>query len=342
MVFTAFAVVYPDIKAKTTRIGTLATPDSSTAATQGLSVTASGTNKRLFVVQINGQNNKAILYMYKDYTAMTNSSDDEYGTFVLSDFVGHANAMAIDNNYIYIACWNGKTNENGQKIARISRNMLWKKYKSTTSTNKGTLTANSDGVTIMSAEYSNGTPYNYDIVSMTYYKNGKFIVNRGVRRPSEADYFQYTTAEISGDKFIVSNSAIDKFEVSFETKGTTAQDIGYDSDCGFFVVRYLGGAKNSIIWVKLNSLTGENRVYKKDNSKYRVITVNKSSNIFDAYELESVSIGMDNHLYANVNTKVIDGKESIYPGFVKDAIIRIERPQAVNDNTKFLGTTITE
>lgn len=280
--------------------------------------------------------------MYKDYTAMTNSSTDEYGTFTLSNFVGHANAMAIDDDYIYIACWNAKNDTNGQKIARIKRSMLWSKYKSTTSINKGTLTSNSDGVTIMSAEYSDGTPYNYDIVSMTNYRDGKFIVNRGVRKTSDADYFQYTTAVISGDKFIVSKSASDKFEIAFETKDTTAQDIGYDINCGFFVVRYLGEAKNAIIWVKLSSLDVENRIYKKDNSLYRIINVNmnKSSDIFNVYELESVSIGTDNHMYANVNTDVKD--KSKYPHYAKDAIIKIQRPQAVNGKTKFLAATITE
>lgn len=321
---------------------------------EGLCVTASGDNKRLFVVKVSSDDQKAMLYMYKDYTTMDNSSDDEYGRFTLSGFVGHANGMAIDDNYIYITGWNSKNGSNGNKIVRIKRSMLWSKYKSTTAIDKGTLTADSSGCTILPVVYSDGSSFDKNIASITYYKNGQFLVayqlNRnnskdsqffeGVNLDENKDYFSYTTAQISNGKFVVNNSKSDVFRVSFDVKNTTGQDIGYDPDCGFFIVRWLGGAKNSIIWVKLNSLSGENRIYEKDNSKYRIIKVNKSSGIFNSYELESVSIGSDNCMYASVNTVVTDSEK--YSKYSKDGIFKIERPTEVAGSTNFLGYYFTQ
>ncbi|MBO5184430.1 MAG: hypothetical protein J6D79_01685, partial [Clostridia bacterium] len=92
-----------------------------------------------------------------------------------------------------------------------------------------------------------------------------------------------------------------------------------------------------IIWIKLNSLSGNYRVYTSANSKYRHINVNKSANIFTKYELESVSIGSDKCLYANVNTAIVSGAN---PNYATDAVIRIERKEPVENSTKFLGSNI--
>lgn len=149
------------------------------------------------------------------------------------------------------------------------------------------------------------------------------------------DYFTFTTAHISDGKFIVSNSKNDVFAVDSDITGSTSQDIGYDKNCGFFIVRWLGGTKNSIIWIKLNSLSGQNRTYNAINSKFRIINVNKSSSIFNKYELESVSIGSNNKMYANVNTTVTN--KTTYKQYKEDAIITIERPTKAGGSTNFLG-----
>ena len=71
--------------------------------------------------------------------------------------------------------------------------------------------------------------------------------------------------------------------------------------------------------------------------QFGIIRVNKSSNIFEKYELESVSIGVDNNMYASVNVKVL-GKETDeqYNKYRKDPIIQIMRP----DGNNFLVTNI--
>lgn len=153
------------------------------------------------------------------------------------------------------------------------------------------------------------------------------------------EYYNFTTGSVVNNKLIVSDDSVDKFQVAFEMVGTSGQDIGYDPDCGFFITRFIEGTQNAIIWVKLNSLSGENRVYTADNSNYRIIRVNKSSEIFALYELEAVSIGSDNYMYASVNVHLQEG--AMYPNYQKDPIIKIERPTEVNGTTKFLGDNIT-
>lgn len=349
----ALAVVLSDINAKTKRIESLVRIDNACNKTQGLTVTASGSNKRLFVVRINKLENKAILYMYKNYTKMSTEGTNEYRAFELLDFAKHANGMAIDDDNIYITCSSG----NNVRVARIERAVLWDMYNST---NNDQLTADSGGVTIMPVVNSDRTPYNKKIIGITYYEDGKFIV---MTEPT-GNYLNFATAYISDDDndgknddndvLVVSNDATKTFKVYFDdTNSTFNQDIGYDSDCGLFIVRAyktqtidengnevdVATTNNSIIWINLNSLPIENnRVYTKTNSEYRIIKVNKSSDIFKIYELESVSIGSDNYMYASVNVHVWDS--NTYSQYMLDPIIRIKRPDEANGSDQFLVSNI--
>ena len=349
-----------DITAATKRIGSVSsanenselTPGISWAGMQGMCVTATGSNNRLFAVNIRESENKVKLYMYKDYTSMTNSDDDDYGTFLLNGIAGHANGLAVDDNYIYITCWSKKTSENGNKILRISRSKLWSMYKATSDTYKGEIEVDGTGCTILSSYYSDGNIYNGVIYSITYYKNGKFIINYDVKssekytkddHPTKIIY--YTTAEVQNGRFVINNSPSEIFCVDTEVVNPKGQDIGYGASNGFFIVLWLGNdttnvdmTKNTIVWVKLNSLSGIERFYSSSNekAKYRHINVNKSESIFKKYEMESVSIGSDNCLYANVNTGIKTG----YEKYEDNAIIRVERSVPVNNSTKFLGRNI--
>lgn len=371
----ALAATLPDINAKTERIESLEAPSGyselNCKATQSLSVTSSGNNKRLFVVRIkskdknntsNNTDDLAMLYMYKNYKDIS----EGYGVFLLKNLVGHANGMAIDDKYIYITCWDdddsdGNTNE--LKIVRIKRQKLWELYKKKETIFKEELDANSSGVTIMPVVDSNGVGYTKKIYGITYYKDEvdeeenktikSFIINTKKTFKNDTYYLNFTKAEISDngtpnndqdDYLIVSDSATDKFQVVFnDAPNTSGQDIGYDPDCGLFIVRsykekityvdengkekekYVPTTENVIIWVKLDSLPSENRIYTPNSYEYRIINVNKSSNIFKHYELESVSIGSDNHMYASVNVELSD---SSYTQYKLDPIIKITRPNS--------------
>ena len=331
-----------DIYASITKLASL---ELGYGGTQGLSVTASGANKRLFVVRVSQNNTNATLYMYKNYLEMSETDTDEYGTFNLPNLVGHANGMAIDNSYIYILRGN---NENFiPEVVRIKRSYLWSMYNNTDAVNKGTLTIDSGNVDILTAEYSDGTQFNVDVTkakdadkihAITYYKDGKFIIKttKTIDDETNTHYLNFTTAEVVGNKLVVSKSASDKFQVVFDTTGTHGQDIGYDPDCGLFIVTSVyDSVYNNIVWIKLNSLSGENRVYTTENRDYRIIRVNGDPNVFGKYELESVSIGSDNFMYASVNG-VAAGDNNTY----LDEIIKIERSIIVDNTTKFLGNNI--
>ena len=387
------AVIYPDINASTTRIESLEVPNipniygsADCRGTQSISATSLGSDKTLFVIRVeskseddeNRENNTneddlAMLYIYEDYSTMSNKASDKYGTILLRNLVGHANGMAIDDEYIYITCWDNDDddgNYNERKIVRINIDALWAVYNADDvedSIFKGQLTADSDGVTILPVMIKNENnvleTFLEKIVGITYFRNGKFFINLEATSDGDTHYLNFTKAEISDngtpnndedDYLIVSDSETDKFKVVFnDAPNTFGQDIGYDPDCGLFIVRsykekiiyvdadgkekvkFVPTTENVIIWIRLDSLSGENRVYINDNSSYRIINVNKSSNIFKYYELESVSIGSDNFMYACVNVLLSD---SSYKDYKRDPIIKITRP----DGSKFLGINILE
>ncbi len=314
----------------------------------GLSVTSNDSKNRMYVVKSSNAENETVLYFYKNY-----NDTSDYGTIELSGAIaGHANAMAIDDNYIYIAAWHYNSGYDSAKndIVRISRNTIWSLYNGTSGTAKGKLTSSSSGVTTFSAvKYENGTYVDYDvaITAITNYKeNGQFIINYlGGQSSDETGVLKFTTASISSGRFVVSTSASDVFTVQTGLTNTTSQDIGYDSSCGLFIPRWLPAesdgsrVKNSIVWVKLNSLSGSNRVYNKDNSQFRIITVNKSASIFVNYEIESISISAENEMYAGINTVTVSDSSK----YNVDGIIKIKRKTATSGGSyKFLGSNIDE
>lgn len=364
--------VNADINAKTTRIASL--PSVATGGcgnTQSLSVASTGSYKRLFVVRINSDENKAVLYMYKNYVNMETDATDEYGTFELDNLAGHANGMAIDDDYIYITCWSDENNTNQYKVVRILRSGLWKMYKAKTETHKGELDADSEYVTIMPVVNSDGSIYTEKIVGITHYKdkvdendNNKkikqFIIKTPKTTVNDEVCMNFTIARVSDnstdddkdDFFVVSDSASEKFRVAFDDLANTfGQDIGYDPNCGLFIVRpykvkityvdengveknkFVPTTENAIIWIRLDSLPeGDNRVYRKGNDGYRIIRVNKSTDIFKTYELQSVGIGSNNHMYASVIVKT----HSDTSPYVLHPIIKITKP----NGDAFLGGSI--
>lgn len=358
-----------DINAKTTRIASLPSVKSGECGnTQSLSVASTGSYKRLFVVRVNGQENKAVLYMYKSYENMETDATDEYGTFELDNLAGHANGMAIDDEYIYITCRSEKNNTNQYNVVRILRSGLWNMYKAKTETHKGKLDANSGYVTIMPVVNSDGSIFTTKIVGTTHYKDlvdendsnkkiKRFIIKTPKTKVNGESCMNFTIAHVEengtdddkDDFFVVSDSATDKFRVAFDDLANTfGQDIGYDPNCGLFIVRpykvkitdeegnnkFVPTTENAIIWIRLDSLPeGENRVYRKDNEDgYRIIRVNKSTDIFETYELQSVGIGSNNHMYASVIVKTL----SVTSTYALHPIIKITKP----NGEAFLGGSI--
>jgi len=341
---SVFAAVLPDIATTTTHVTNIVNHTyggESCSNVGGLSVTSSGSNKRMYSLKASNEQNEAVLYFFKNYDNIT---DSNYGRIRLSNLVGHANGMTIDDNYIYITGWNSTGNNPDAKndIIRISRNTIWTMYNAKEEIDKGKLTASSDGVTVFSAVDSNNNVWDKRIYGITKYQsNGNFIINHGLATTQNGtQVLKFTTATITNNKFVVSTSAADVFSVDTGLSNTTGQDFEYSPACGLMIPRWHDGSdstkmNNTIVWIKLNSLSGDNRTYTEANSNFRHIIVNANPSQFSKYEIESISFDNDNELYASVN---------LYPyTYSRECIIKIQRATATNSGTKlFLGTSINQ
>lgn len=109
----------------------------------GLSV---GAKNGLYAIKSNEKNHVSVLHYYKNI----DSGGITQKIFFADDLLGHANAMAIDDNYIYITMWQRFDNEKSH-ILRILRsdinNAKWKEFENpsetkTEKTNTATTTTN--------------------------------------------------------------------------------------------------------------------------------------------------------------------------------------------------------
>ena len=341
---SVLAAVLPDIATTTTHVTNIVNHTyggESCSNVGGLSVTSSGSNKRMYSLKASNEQNEAVLYFYANYDNITSNN---YGRIRLSNLVGHANGMTIDDNYIYITAWNSTGNDPGAKddIVRISRTTIWNLYNNKDDIDKGTLNQNSAGVTVFHAVDSDNNDWDKRIYGITKYQgNGNFIINDGVATTENGvQVLKFTTASITNNKFVVSTDPADVFSVNTGLSGTTGQDFEYSPSCGLMIPRWHDGdnstkMNNTIVWIKLNSLSGNNRVYTESNSNFRHIIVNGDSTKFSKYEIESISFDNDNELYASVN---------LYPyTYSRECIIKIQRATATSSGTKlFLGTSINQ
>ena len=322
----------------------------------GLSVTSTGSTKRMYVVKSHKDEQEAVLYFFKNYDELDslNNSKNEYGKIELKGLVGHANGMAIDDNYIYITCWRkeASTHPSRNDIVRISRDRIWSMYKNRSSENLGTLKPGDKGCTVYSAKMrsSSGQLVEFDeeITAITKYKNNaQFIISYKVKEKDENNYTRgrfayFTIASISNNQLVVSQSATDCFKVDTGLVNSTAQDIGYSPSQGLFIPRLIAAESsgiqvlNKIVWIRLDSLSGSNREYNRNNSRFRYINVSKSENNFELFEVESVSFDNNRELIVSANTAPIGEENEKYI----DGVFRIRRKTPVDGSYKFLGSNI--
>ena len=183
-------------------------------------------------------------------------------------YAGHANGMAVDNNYIYITASSNAQNPNYPHpntyncIIRISRSLI-------ASLSNGATINYSDYTTFEPVKEVSGTysTYGKNISMITKYNtNGKFIIN--FDELSTSTRFAFTTAEIKTvggqEKFVISTNHNDIFfvENNLSGSGTSKVDICYSPNCGLFIPKWYGKMaasktnrnKNVILWV--NNVNG--------------------------------------------------------------------------------------
>lgn len=260
-------------------------------------------NGRLFAVK-QGQDTEAVLYYFPSFNGTTRKA------IHLHNYVGHANGMALDANYIYITAWkNDSAGTNGSVIKRISRSGI------SATADGGAIPSNSSYVTSMNVTYSaaNGITVGGPITAITKYTGSNFIVRCKVSYPNQSTlnasitengiiYYPHAIARpnSAGTGFTV--SANDVFLVR-NTVGTstTGQDIYYKSGFGLFVPRWKNQTQNTVLRVDIDNGTpytvlGKFTAYTPRES----VAINGSSPL-TKFEIESIAITGDNKVLLGCN-----------------------------------------
>ncbi len=278
--------------------------------------------KRLFALKSNENKNVAALYYFPNL-----NNGDDFKVITLDGIAGHANAMAVDDNYIYITRWR----EDGavtKQITRISRNDIRNAYLSMKNNSDVTeVVFDSDDCTIFQPKVlnSDGTYSNfqYEIRSITKYKkNGQFLITYKNSEVFKSGQVAYTIAKIVDGKFVVSEAKSDIFVIkdSLFTNSTTGQAICYEPGHGLFIPRWHENHQNTVVWVNIDSS------YTTDSNGYRYyspighIKINKSSSIFTKYEVEAIAFDGDGYMVFSVNTACTS---STYKQKYPDGVIKV-------------------
>ena len=241
--------------------------------------------------------------------------------------LAHANAMAIDDKYIYVTKWGKETNSDKSTIVRISREQI-SKLKTGRVVTKNDNKNRKTGALIykeLTPVTSDGKPYTTSILQITRYdydeKNNavKFIINRGNSGNGNSTTRKYglATYYYGTNNFVVSDEPKDNFKVKYTFVGNTyngkknfhIQDICYSKTYGLLIpiwyenVTEIKNAEpnsdirktikykcyNRILVVDISNALGNSSASKPPVQPRKIVTVIGNAD-FNKYELESLSI----------------------------------------------------
>ncbi len=280
-------------------------------------ISAGTANNRLFCIKSNSNEVVSTLYYYNNiydsrFMAEDSSKRKQPKRIVFKNaLLGHANAMAVDDNYLYVCRWykkkeNATSNSSKSDILKISRKAISELSDGATvtldtqKTSKGTPICEK-----ITPYYSNGKEYTRSICAITRYSYDKtnnvikFLINYNYKSGDNGEknkYLQYTIATYSNGKFVVSTDPKDIFTVENCYGDATMQDIFYDSSYGIFIPMWFDrysdkNVKNTnrvliadISKLKSNT-TGSSLTFKPKT----VVTVNGSVSKYAQYEVESIA-----------------------------------------------------
>ncbi len=216
--------------------------------------------KKLFVAKSSDNERYAMLYYFPNINNHSNYSD--FYVYYIKN-AGHANAMAIDTNYIYITAWIRKpenyygTNQdisNKNRIIRIPLSYIYahanKHYGDTDiPVIEKVAFGNNNGYNKILAYQKNSdntySVYDHAITSISRYKtNGKFLIDYESGNTSEQRGF--TQAEImtidGTPRFVVStsNSSVFFIKNNWNSADPVYQDMEFREDNGFFLPVWYG------------------------------------------------------------------------------------------------------
>ncbi len=240
--------------------------------------------EELFVAKASSEEDDAILYYFPNIQNKNN-----YYIYIISN-AGHANAMTIDTNYIYITAWKkdktdlNQYNDQKNDVIRLSLSYIYNHMTATINTNINNvpnMNSSNTGCTRFSAvkldSSNNVVNYNAVINSISRYQNdGEFIINYTALNETvnSVEYRGFTKASIENiggtQKFVVSTSNNDAFTLkkNWNSEDPTYQDLEYSEDNGFFLPIWYGKDstantnkntnKNVLAWADIDHPTSSN------------------------------------------------------------------------------------
>ena len=283
--------------------------DTYTATSMGgISVSASG--NKLYVVKGGSLNDQiAVLYYYSDYTNASTRKTIKFRQKLL----GHANAMAIDDKFIYVTRWcsNGT---NGSKVLRISRKAINELSNNSQINNTNAKTSNGTTVCFDVPVYTKSDKsqtYTGKITAITGYEYNsndritKFIIDYPSANTSTAK--GYIIANLNSGCMYVYNQPNKIIRVknpygsSFNGYNIPHyQDITYWSRYGLFIPVYynkkdangnnVSSKSNVILIYNLNNPNNDSNGELNPNHSIEINREKDENNrILAQYEIESIS-----------------------------------------------------
>lgn len=275
---------------------------TSTTNLGGISVGAA--NNRLFCVKSSSDEQVGTLYYYNNiYDERFNTGEKEPKKIVFTNgLLGHANAMAVDNKYIYVTMWSG-TERN--KVLRISRRAIsYLSSGSVISSDTAQVTKDGDTVrvcTILTPKTSSGGTYNNPIASITKYSYNsttgitKFIIGYPSNVSSTLCFAIATLNEATGN-FTVSTGYNDKFYVKSGSytgfSGVIKQDIFYDASYGLFIALWAGGTNNYVLRYDIRDIRTSGKTSYSTFDPLQTMYISKTSEngtTISRFEIESIA-----------------------------------------------------
>lgn len=301
----------PDYK-KVVEVANYTSDDHRATNLGGMS--AGTANNRLFVVKSDTSNKyesegtaetKGVLYYYSD---IYNPSNVKHIQFTNS-LLGHANSMAVDDNYIYVTMWQKKDGGEKTRILQINRKAI-----SAMPENDiiRSATERREGIKVCTRFYPknpDGTKYETAITSITKYsydsvnKKTTFIIGAGnydnrrilIYKKAVLDH-NTNVITVLDTTYYIKNTALDT------GKPVTQQDIFYDKEYGLFIPEWHGDSENhrldnSIMQVDLKRQTTPYTIQTGNNAGtvINVITptylhtLNSNDSSLTTFELESMA-----------------------------------------------------
>lgn len=280
-------------------------------------ICAGTANNRLFCVKSNSGEEVGTLYYYNDiYNKKFNSGDKTPKRITFIDgLLGHANAMAVDDKYVYVTMFQKEGTEKNS-IIRISREAITHlKDGDVVSKSRRTVKDSNNNEYVIYTTYepkkTNGDPYTKSITAITTYKykvwkenkkehrEDKFIINY----PNGKEKLGYTIATLTDDgRFLVSTSKDDLFYVrntvyisasDDERKNITMQDIFYDPQYGLFIAMWIyKGTQNYVLRADIRDLKTKNKTENLELKPTNEISIKKTKDqngTLDQFEIESMA-----------------------------------------------------